>query len=401
MAEEEKNGLGTVEDIDQKVRKHMTFKVAGILFLLILVVGLVAGLFIYQRSKPYSLCRKVWAQALSSSKEQEFLSFRSGILSYSKNGITYYDSSGREIWSTTYSMNDPRLTTSGEYLAVFDAGAAQAVICSESEGYLSTVKSSLPVTRSTISSYGVLACIGEDEQGNHILFYDKTGRRLEVDIRTLMSESGYPLDIGFSPNGQILMASFVYLDSGVLRDRLVFYNFNEGKQEENRIVGGFTRYGDTIFPEVIFLNDTRSVAFGDGQVVVFSLKNKVSPEEICVIKPEGKVLNIAHNDNYFILVTEGDGLLSYHSIRVYDLDGSPVSTITTDFSYDDIYMGPAGIYLKSENRMCIFDYSGKERYRGAWENDIDAISPGSSIADMILVSHDEIVKCELRRESLI
>ena len=55
-----------------------------------------------------------------------------------------------------------------------------------------------------------------------------------------MSKSGYLLDVSLSPEGTQVMVSNVYLQDGIMGNRVAFYNFSEyGKSYPDRLVGGF------------------------------------------------------------------------------------------------------------------------------------------------------------------
>lgn len=56
-----------------------------------------------------------------------------------------------------------------------------------------------------------------------------------IQIKTNMGGNGYPLDISLSGDGTQLIASYVLIQNGELKNRVVFYDFSEiGKNIPNR-----------------------------------------------------------------------------------------------------------------------------------------------------------------------
>ena len=107
--------------------------------------------------------------------------------------------------------------------------------------------------KATVSAQGVAAVILEDPTASYIYFYRKDGTEIQLYMKGILGgEIGYPLDISLSPDGTMLMGSYVYVEGGVLRNRVAFYNFSEvGKNALNRFVGGFHEmYEGSLVPEV-------------------------------------------------------------------------------------------------------------------------------------------------------
>ena len=67
-------------------------------------------------------------------------------------------------------------------------------------------------------------------------FFKEDGSELDWLIKTVMSKSGYLLDVSLSPEGTQVMVSNVYLQDGIMGNRVAFYNFSEyGKSYPDRL----------------------------------------------------------------------------------------------------------------------------------------------------------------------
>ena len=47
------------------------------------------------------------------------------------------------------------------------------------------------------------------------------------------------MDVSLSPGGTQWITSFMYLDQGMIKNKIVFYNFGLGKNDPKRVVGVF------------------------------------------------------------------------------------------------------------------------------------------------------------------
>ena len=179
--------------------------------------------------------------------EASYYPYASQVLKVTGEGISSVNTNGELLWSYGSSMINPKVYIRGNFGAVVDLQSETAVIFNR-EGVTGEVSATLPILDFTVSSHGVLALELDEGNVNYIYFYDNTGKVLDIRIKTMLSGDGFPLDLSLSPTGTGLLASMVYLDQGSMQNRLVFYNFDVGKSEHDRIVGEFA-YGSTMFPE--------------------------------------------------------------------------------------------------------------------------------------------------------
>lgn len=215
----------------------------------------------------------------SSSEGNHYEAFAGGMLRYSANGMALLDTSGRAVWDYGYSMKSPVMAVNGSYGIVGDRQAQTAVIFG-TDGMLGTITTTMPILGLTISAHGVAALMLDDTDSSVIQFYDRTGLKLDITVKNVLTETtGYPMDLSLSPTGTGLILSMIYMDQGSMQSRITFLNFDVGKSSSDRVVGMFP-YGETLFPQVEYLSDTRACAFGDSQIEFYSLQNEASPQLI-------------------------------------------------------------------------------------------------------------------------
>ena len=71
---------------------------------------------------------------------------------------------------------------------------------------------------------GVVAAVLQDENVTWVNLYKSNGDSIASD-KTTVSESGYPLDIDLSPDGQKLAVSYLGVKEGNITSDVVFYHF--------------------------------------------------------------------------------------------------------------------------------------------------------------------------------
>ena len=81
--------------------------------------------------------------------------------------------------------------------------------------------------------------------------YQADGTAIAED-KTTVTESGYPLDIDLSPDGQKLAVSYLGVKEGMISSDVVFYHFGSAGQAENDYVVSRETYTDTVIPEIYF-----------------------------------------------------------------------------------------------------------------------------------------------------
>ena len=310
----------------------------------------------------YETAEVVWEKEAAGESTSQYVDFGSGVLQYGTDGISYLDSSGETVWNYGYSMRNPSVTVNGDYGAVADLRSQTAYIFSL-EGVQGTVQTNLSILNLTVSAHGVLALVLDDTDANSIEFYDRTGIKLDISVRTALAGEGYPLDLSLSPTGTGLAVSIVYMDQGSLQSRVAFYNFDVGKNEADRVVGYF-RYGESLFPEVRYLTDELVCAFGDSQAVLYSLADPAQPEQIAEIACTGEVQSVMTTEDA-IGIVEAEG--GSYRVHLYNTSGEEIMSAEIPFPYS--YGEFSGDYLVfyNDTECLVLDRSGQEKFHGSLE----------------------------------
>lgn len=345
-------------------------------------------------SKVYQGYREVWSSEILEGASSQYEKFGSNVLKYTKDGASYLDSTGKQIWNITYQMKTPIVAVNGSYAAFADQKGNNVTICNR-EGSTGSFTTNLPILKVTVSAHGVVAVIVEDVTFNYIHFYASDGRKLDIGVMTQLAKEGYPLDISLSPKGTQLIASYVYLDSGILQSHIVFRNFSEkGKNLNDRFLGGFPHDG-TIVPRVEFLSEEYAVAVGDNMLLFYNLVNELSPTEVQV-PVQGEIRTLFYNESYVGYIVENPEGEERYKLCLYTKKGGSVFEKEFSFDYTKVEIGTSMIILYNSTECQIYGLKGNLRYQGGFEQEIMNIIEDSQAGRLIVTESTQIRGIQLK-----
>ncbi len=358
-----------------KVRKKR-LRIFLVLFLVLAAGGI--GAFQYFRLYQYTGYGVVWAKEMNEGSYEGYMDFGSNVLKYSKDGASYLDSQGKEVWIQSYEMKSPKAYVNGDYAAIADQ-QGNSIYIFDKAGKTGVATTVLPIVKASVSSYGVVAAILEDSTSNYIYFFKQDGTALDVKIKALLGgDSGYPVDISLSPDGTQLMGAYAYLKNGTLNGRVAFHNFAEiGKSIPDRLVGGFDEpYDAALVAQVQFLDDTYSCAFADNSVSFYSTKNALSPELLKQIPVQEEIKSVFYSNKYVGLIVDNPEGENPYRLDVYKPNGDHV--FSKGFQYQYTYADIDGdhVFLYNEDSCRVYNMSGRLKFSGTFDFPVSKIRNG-------------------------
>lgn len=387
------------EEIVRKAEAHTRKKKIRIFIILAaLILAAAALLYYYLYVRRYESYRVAWEKQVPASENgfAGYEAFGSNVLKYTKDGASYIDSRGKIVWSISYQMKSPVCYVNGSYAVIADRQGNSLYICNQ-EGQRGQAETTLPILRASISAHGVTAVLLEDSTASYISFFKEDGSELDWLIKTVMSKSGYLLDVSLSPEGTQVMVSNVYLQDGIMGNRVAFYNFSEyGKSYPDRLVGGFEEMKDSVIPRVRFLDEDHACAFGNGQVGFFSLENQTSPALLAHIKLEEEIKSVCYSDQYVGVMVENPEGESDYRLDVYSAGGKLKFSKPISFQYKEIDIDGDMVILYNENSCEIYNMSGKCRFSGSFDFTFSAVRAGRMENELIFTGGDTVRSIRLK-----
>lgn len=371
-------------------RKHKQVITAITIVTIIISLGLIGFFVKLFLNKNYSKYEVLHSMERSDTSFSRYESYGSGILKYSKDGAMAMDGAGNLLWNGPFEMKDPIVDITGKYVALADRGY-DTIHIFNGNGGMETVNTNNRIIKIEVANQGVVAALLDGPDVNYIQLYTEEGS-MPVDIRTLNEKDGYPVDIALSQDGRKLVTSYVSILNGVTQSKVTFYNFGGvGQNYIGKVVGGFD-FGQTIVPDVDFINNDTVCAFGDDKFSIYSMKEK--PELVYEEKLSAEVKSIIHSEKYVGLVLNNDGE-EKNRIVIYDLKGKVIFNETTNLDYNKIFISGDEVIAYSDNEWNIWNLSGSKKFHYTFDANISYILPVNNVDKYILVDDTSINEIKL------
>lgn len=390
---QQENSEEVVRRAQKKVRRRHQLR---FLIIVLLIGAGLAGWFYHQKNYQYSTYETSWQIDMNEGSLVGYERLGSNVLKYTKDGASYTDNKGKTIWSESYEMKTPIVSVNGDYAAIADRQGNAIYICSV-DGKHGQATTILPISRISVSGTGIVAAVLEDASASYITFFKKDGSALDITVKTKMFGDGYPLDIALSEDGTQLMCSFIYLQNGEMKNRVVFYDFSEvGKNVPNRLVGGFDEpFSGTMVPRVVYMGTPYSCAFSGNGLTFFSSRNLASPELVTQISIEEEIQSIFYSDEYAAAIVKNTTGEYASRLELYQKDGSHVLSKEFTYEYTHADIDDDLIILYNEDSCKVFNLDGTEKLYASFDFPISKIRKGRFSNTLVLTGPQQMREIKL------
>ena len=348
------------EEYQKKISKHRR-KIRITITIIFLMLAVTAiGVKIYFDNRSYSEYEVTYTRSMNGAGDNKYFRVGESMLIYTDDGISYVKDD-EIVWNQAFEMKKPIVDVCNNTMAICDLDTTTVYIY-DTEGQKGKIDTMYPVIDLEVSEQGVIAAITDDAETNRIEVFDREGNYIAAG-QTYVTGEGCPIDISLSNDGTKLAVSYIYIDGGSAKSRVVFYNYSEvGKNEVSRLVGGFEHYETTIVSRVEFLDNDTVAAFGDNIFTIYAIKQK--PEISSETKLENTIKSIFYDEKYIGIVSKTDNYENPYNIKIYDTSGKEKMDMDTDFMYTGISIQDDRMVIYNDEELKLFSVSGKERYGG-------------------------------------
>ncbi len=363
----------------------MAIAVAVVLFVVLIYIG--------WRDKEYSEAVFTLGPSVTNGIDARLISLQENVVQYSKDGISCINPSGTVVWNQTYEMQNPIAHTCADVVAVGDYNG-HTIYVSNTSGALGEVDTNLPIRDFCVSAQGVVAAVLDGTNVTWIYLYDAKGNTL-ANFKTTMKDSGYPIAVSISPNGELLCVSYVYPEDGSVKTSVAFFNFGSvGQNSIDNYASGYD-YPGVVVPLVQFMNSSSSFAVSDDRMMFYSGDQKpVSQAEI--LTGDEEIRSIYFNDSYVGAVYPNSTSDGAYKLKVYNSQGAEVLTTFFDIEYSEVVFNDKQIIIYNEDECIIEDMNGHIKYQGAFENPVRILVPTSVRSKFTLVTTDSVQTMNLK-----
>lgn len=376
----------------EKIMRHKLQNIYRVLLVAAALIA-VAGLVMIQYKRHiysgYDILSTVLLEGDAAAKD---IRLQDCVLTYSKDGAHCTNTKGEVTWNQTYEIQDIRLDVCRNVAAIGSYNGREIYV-QDTEKTLGTITTNMPIRDITVSAAGTVTAVLSDTDVTWINTYDAGGQMLFTG-QAHMQEAGYPVAVSLSPNGVLLAVSYVYLDAGILKTNVVFYNFGPvGENMSDHIVSIYT-YSDTLIPEIHFVDDETAFAVGDNRLMIF--KGGQTPADAGGYLYDKEIQSVFYSDKYIGLVFAADDMEHSYMMDVYNTDGKKLNTYYFDLEFNDIFFEEDGFVVYNETECLIMTYGGTEKFNGYFSKAANLLFPSNGAYKYVMVTETSIDTIQLK-----
>lgn len=379
-------------DYKEKIMKHKLTNVYRFLLVAAAAIALIAVIIVQYRRHVYTdydIISSIPREHVSGSTD---LRLGNTILTYSKDGAHCTDAKGNAIWNQTYEFQDVRLAMCGSTVAIAEYNGRNIYV-QNGEKQVSKITTTIPIRDVTVSAEGYVTAVLEGTDVTVINTYSPGGENIyEGEAR--MNSSGYPAAISLSPDGELLCVSYWYLDAGVVKTNVVFYNFGDVGENVSDCMVGIFIYTDTLVPQVQFMNDNTAFAVGDNRLAIYS--GSYAPVEIANFMLNEEIQSVFYSDRYIGLVFQSEDSERLYRMDVYDSNAAMVGSFYFDIEYTDIFFGQNNFVAYNETECVIITMDGNEKFNGEFDRPVRLMLPVGNSYKFLLVTDSSIDTIQMK-----
>lgn len=379
-------------DYKNKIRKHRLTNVYRILLVLAAAAALLALIFLqYKRHiyTEYEVISSVPRNAVEGTTD-----YRLGnhILTYSKDGAHCTDIKGNVMWNQTYGIQDVKMATCEDTVALAEYNGRKIYVQNTS-GKVSEITTTMPIRNLAVSSSGYVTAVLEDKDKALIHTYNADGE-LKFQGQARMNDSGYPAALSLSPNGELLCIAYWYLDAGVIKTNVAFYNLGPvGSNKNDSIVSAYT-YSDMLVPQVGFLDNETPFAVGDSSLIIF--KGAHIPANPTQYYFDQEIKSVFYGNKYIGLVFRSEEEDVLYRMDVYDNKAAKVGSFPINIEYTDILFCQDTFVAYSERDCVVMNMEGTTKYSGTFPSPVRLMLPIGNTYKYLLVTDSSLDTIQLK-----
>lgn len=376
----------------EKIKSHKFTIFYRMVLVIILIAAIIAALYVQWKNKIYSQAAILSSVEINITQDSNLMPFSGYLLTYSKDGAGCMDVKGSAVWNQTFEMQNPIVDICQNVVAIGDYNGRTIYVMNTS-GIMGNITTNRPIRDFCVASNGVVAVVLDDMDTTWIYLYDAQGKEL-IYFRTTMKESGYPVNVSISPNGQLVCVSYLFVDSGQMKSSVAFYNFGDvGQNSTNNYVSGYD-YMNAVVPIARFLDNRSVFAVADDRVMFYA--GTQVPTTVAENLVSDDIQSVYYGGEYVGLVFNSTEDSNRYRLDVYHKSGELRQSIKFDIDYRDILFHEDQIIIYNETECCIYNGNGTEKYRGRFEKTALMLIPQSGTYRYMVVTPDSIDVIELQ-----
>lgn len=375
----------------QKKQKRKKISLT-VVIALIAVCVLIIGIVVYNsKFKPYSGYEVAGTTELSNTTGSSYLSYKTGVVKISRDGIEAMNSEGKALWNVSYNMKDPIAAVCGNYVAVADRGGTTLIIIN-GHGEANTITTLYSIEQVEVALQGVTAVLTSDSQENYIDLYSFDSQSSLVTMNTNTNKHGFPVDIALSMDGTKLITSYIATDGDAIKNWVTFYSFTDYGENLSDNTAGSVSF-ENIIPEIKFLTNDLICIYKDNGFILYSMKEL--PEVVDIQDINGEIESTFTNSSFIGFVVRGTESDNSKKLVLYDYSGKKQLEQEIQVSYDKVTMTEDLIVFYSPLTSDLYNLKGKHLFSSTFSKNVNYIFPTDKSNYLLYVSDTAMERIKL------
>ncbi len=389
--EKEKRGKSLNSYQDRLIKYKLTtlYRIGLMLVVLAAVVVLVVVQYKRHVYTDYDIVNSVEIERVPGVVD---VRLQNAFLTYSRDGAHCTNAKGKTVWNQTYEIQDIRAAVCGDVAAIANYNGTDIYVCSSQE-LLGEINTTLPIREVTVSSKGRVTAVLADTDTTWVNTYDAEGNMIYRGP-TQMDDSGYPMSVSLSPDGELLAVSYAYIDAGILKTNIAFYNFGPVGQSRSDYIVSVHSYTDLLVPKVQFMNNDTAFAVGDSRLMIY--KGAQKPVSAAEYLLDQEIKAVFYSDKYIGLVFYSENSDSRYRMEVYNSSAERVGNYYFNIDYTDIFFEDDAFVIYNETECLIRTMSGIEKFNGHFSKTVNLMIPAGGAYRYLLMTDNSIDTIQLK-----
>lgn len=379
-------------DYREKIRRHRLNGAAAVFAVLLFLAVIITILIVQYRRHVYTSYDTITSYVREAVSGSVDVCLGDTVMTYSKDGVHCTDTKGNVLWNQTYEIQDILVDVNRD-VAVIASYNGRDVYVLSSEEILGKFTTNLPIRNVAVSASGRVAVFMEGTNEVCYTIYSAQGESL-FEGQVTMTGSGYPLSASLSPDGELMQISYIYLDSGIQKTNLVFYNLGPVGENSTDYMVSVYEYKDVLIPYTEFMDNDTAFAVGDNMLMIYQGARK--PVLQTQFLYDDKVRSVFYNEDYIGLVYYSETGGALYTMNVYSSQGEQIGTYGLDIEYTDIVFSDKTFIVYNDEECVIKTLDNEEKYRGGFSGSIRRILPLKSPYKLFVVTKDSMDAISLR-----
>ncbi|MGL4345243.1 MAG: DUF5711 family protein [Cellulosilyticaceae bacterium] len=326
------------------------------------------------------------------------------VVKVTQDGITAYNFDGEEVWADTLTLDSIVLQQRGNYIAVSSKNGRSIHVFNE-KGRQGQITLQHPIISFSINQNGQLAIIEQLAESYQISAYNENGDWLGVTRVTYTKTKGYPMAAEVSPDGSLLLASYVDMNQPKITSVIEAIPVQKPTQQKvDQVKYGIKEQNNLVY-EIEFISNDIWASIGDTGTTLYHIAEGKEIAHLSNTYPTyiPYINSLPRSGGYLPMVVgemaTGTSIHNKEKIMIFDVQGQVVLEQSVDNAVTYYYADQKGVIIGEGRHYQGYNKMGVKQFEFKATQDVMRLVYKGPKA--IAVTKDKVLllKEEMREEN--